>query len=408
MSVQLPTLNCKKMVLLFLVVNVLVVVALFGTRSDSIFSKLSPQSAKSFGDSILRFFPGLSARQNKNILIWNSPGRIETAAFGLGHEPFVQNGCEIQECVIFDNVSSLPLEEYDAIIMHMHELWLTTLPNFTRPEYQRLIFLTQESPASMPLDVTKLNNTFNWIMSYRMNSDVRLLYGRIEPGPTAPKTLKEAQNLIDGTRLPTAKNYAKNKTRPVAWMVSRCNTHNLRETYVRQLSKFIPVDIYGGCGNLTCNRNGSHWLSYPECYDMLEQQYKFYLSFENSICTDYVTEKFFQIMDHNIVPVVYGGANYSQIAPPHSYINALDFTPAQLADYLKMLDANDMLYNEYFWWKGHYRVEAGVGQMARHGFCDLCKKLHQDEGISKLYQDLVPQWHADTQCYRFVSWETNP
>jgi alpha-1,3-fucosyltransferase len=113
-------------------------------------------------------------------------------------------------------------------------------------------------------------------------------------------------------------------------------------------------------------------------------------------------------MDHNIVPVVYGGANYSQIAPPHSYINALDFTPAQLAEYLKMLDANDMLYNEYFWWKGHYRVEAGVGQMARHGFCDLCKKLHQDEGISKLYQDLVPQWHADTQCYRFVSWETNP
>ena len=84
----------------------------------------------------------------------------------------------------------------------------------------------------------------------------------------------------------------------------------------------------------------------------------------------------------------------------------MQFSPEKLAEYLKVLDADDSLYNEYFWWKGHYRVEAGVKQMARHGFCDLCKKLHHDEGIAKYYPELVSEWHYGTKCNRFVSWET--
>ena len=407
MFTQISKGNCKKIFVLLLLIKVTIVVVLFQTQSNLNSSFSLTQFYKSIDDSVNQFIT--RTRKSKNILIWNSPNRIETAAFGFGREPFVTNGCEIQDCIIYDNASYLPMEEYDAVIVHMHEFWLTQLPNLTaKPDHQRLIFLTQESPASMPLDVTKLNNTFNWIMSYRMNSDVQLFYGRIDPDPTVPKTMEEAQKLMDASRLPSSRNYAASKTNLVAWMVSRCDSHNLRESYVRQLRKFIPVDVYGICGNLTCARDGRNWLSNPQCYDMLEQKYKFYLSFENSFCTDYVTEKFFQIMDHDIVPIVFGGANYSQIAPPHSYINALDFsTPEKLAQYLKVLDDNDALYNEYFWWKGHYRVEAGVQNMARHGFCDLCKKLHEDEGIFKIYPELITEWHSDTQCQRFVSWETD-
>ena len=350
--------------------------------------------------------PWITARENKTILIWNSANRIETSAFGLGHQPFLQNGCEISECVVFDNKSSiLPLEEYDAIIVHMHELWLTQMPSFNRRAHQRLIFLTQESPTTIPVDVTYYGNLFNWTMTYKLNSDIPLLYGRILPGPTAPKTLEETHRMIEAMHLASARNYAVNKTRPIVWMASHCGTKSLRETYVKELSKFIPVDIYGGCGNFSCPRNGIHWLSNPECYDELETKYKFYLSFENSMCNDYVTEKFFEIMNHNIVPVVYGRANYSQFAPHHSYINALDFTPEKLAQYLMLLDANDMFYNEYFWWKDHYRVESGVEQMAKHGFCDLCKKLHQDEGVTKYYPELVSEWHTKTQCRQMSSWE---
>ena len=60
--------------------------------------------------------------------------------------------------------------------------------------------------------------------------------------------------------------------------------------------------------------------------EMLERDYKFYLSFENSICPDYVTEKFYNPLLFSTVPVVYGGADYEAVgAPPNSYIDVRNF-----------------------------------------------------------------------------------
>ena len=58
---------------------------------------------------------------------------------------------------------------------------------------------------------------------------------------------------------------------------------------------------------------------------MLNRKYKFYLSFENSICEDYVTEKVWKILQLHVVPIVLGGADYKDILPPHSYIDVRDF-----------------------------------------------------------------------------------
>lgn len=78
-----------------------------------------------------------------------------------------------------------------------------------------------------------------------------------------------------------------NKTgTPVSWMVSHCETESRREDYVRELREHIQVDVYGGCGNLSCPRS-DQWISNPECYELLGQKYKFYLSFENTLCKDY-------------------------------------------------------------------------------------------------------------------------
>ena len=78
----------------------------------------------------------------------------------------------------------------------------------------------------------------------------------------------------------------------------------------------------------------------------------FYLAFENSDCKDYVTEKFFRTLSLDIVPVVRGGANYSALAPPGSYIDTRDFSsPQDLAKHLLYLAASKEAYVQHFWWK---------------------------------------------------------
>ncbi|KAB7500494.1 hypothetical protein Anas_12378, partial [Armadillidium nasatum] len=84
----------------------------------------------------------------------------------------------------------------------------------------------------------------------------------------------------------------KTKNKLVSWLVSNCNTPSKRGEYVRELQKFIPVDVYGRCGPLKCGQKKQE----ARCYKKIEKEYKFYLSFENNFCKDYVTEKFYRIL----------------------------------------------------------------------------------------------------------------
>ena len=346
-------------------------------------------------------------RPMKRIFIWNSPHRIEVAAFGQGHDAFIDAKCKVTDCEIFHNSTQFwstivrsnyrLLSVFDAILVNVHDLSYSFLPpieigNYKRPQSQRIVFLTQESPATMEkVKIEEMDGLFNWTMTYRLNSDVQLLYGR---------TIKRSVPLMPSPSPSTIGKEKKKKK--VAWMASHCPTSSKREEYVRQLQQFVQVDVYGKCGNGTfnCPRNEMHWISDPQCYVQLAADYKFYLSFENSICTDYVTEKFFDILQHEMVPIVLGGADYSRIAPPHSFIDARQFEAKQLADYINKLDADDALYSEYFQWKINYEIESGSAQMSRHGFCDLCAKLHDNDNESavKYYQSLVPEWRVDNQC----------
>ncbi|KAL9983257.1 hypothetical protein ACROYT_G005403 [Oculina patagonica] len=145
------------------------------------------------------------------------------------------------------------------------------------------------------------------------------------------------------------RNVSAEKTRLVAWASSHCSSPAfLREQYVEQLQLDIPVDIFGKCNPNApmCPRGSKH------C-DALLRTYKFYLAFENGFCEDYITEKYWeQALEHDMVPVVMGGADYNELVIPQSYINVLDFSSAiNLTSYLKALDRNSSAYNEYFHWK---------------------------------------------------------
>jgi alpha-1,3-fucosyltransferase len=187
------------------------------------------------------------------------------------------------------------------------------------------------------------------------------------------------------------------KTKMVAWMVSNCNSHSHRDRYVEKLSKSIPVDIYGNCGPFKCRRDGSN--GDEKCLHLLESQYLFYLSFENSICNDYVTEKFWNALSRNLLPIVLGGSNYTQIAPPKSFINVDDFaTPAELGKYLNFLAGNLTAYSEYFEWKQHFNVFTSEQEYLSRAMCQLCEKLNNGEEKEKIYTDIHSWWRDGAQC----------
>lgn len=241
-------------------------------------------------------------------------------------------------------------------------------------------------------DIYPLNGLFNWTMTYRLSSDVVQPYGWLEP---LSPFIRHSLSFDELLKASIAANISPSRSNKklAAWFVSNCESKSRREKYVQALAKYVQIDIYGDCGTLRCSKT-----SVDDCYRMLEQNYKFYLSFENSFCDDYVTEKFFSVLRLNIVPVVFGGANYSAISPPFSFIDATQFKTAKhLAEYLKVLDANDEFYNQYFWWKPYFRVRNRAEDL-QLSMCGLCSRLHLDES-TKVYEDMEKWWTQESHCF---------
>ena len=157
----------------------------------------------------------------------------------------------------------------------------------------------------------------------------------------------------------------------------------------------MDVDIYGECGDFQCSRHNE-----TACYLSMEKNYKFYLSFENSICDDYVTEKYFNILKYDVIPVVYGGADYEAVGPPGAAINALKFeSPAHLAKHLKRIDEDDSMFAGHFWWRDFYEVRTGREHRAQP-YCDLCRRLNDPDEPPKVVEDMFKWWVSESHCKR--------
>ena len=115
-------------------------------------------------------------------------------------------------------------------------------------------------------------------------------------------------------------------------------------------------------------------------YKEFLKPYKFYLSFENANCLDYITEKFFTALKtEDVIPIAFGGASvddYATSAPPHSFIHVDDYPTVQaLANKLEYLAQNLTAYKEYFWWTEYYHVSS-LWDNYVSAQCDLCEKMN--------------------------------
>ncbi|KAB7498050.1 Alpha-(1,3)-fucosyltransferase C, partial [Armadillidium nasatum] len=284
--------------------------------------------------------------------------------FGIGRDPFAC--CKEKRCFMTDNKDKIPHEEFDAVIIHFKGLKKKNLPK-KRSRHQRYIFYESEPPPMSGGYPQNFEGIFNWTLTYRRDSDILFGYGTIYN-----KKIFTHNDIGQVLYSSTLQSVMKTKNKLVAW----------------------SVDIYGKCGEIKCPRKDE-----LKCRAKYEREYKFYLSFENNFCKDYITEKFFLPFSYYIVPIVRGSGDYASIAPPHSYINVNDFKSVKdLADYLIYLDRNDTAYMEYFNYKKDYVVLNKLTRLyLANPYCSLCEKLHNDK-TEKVHNNLAQWFKEEAQC----------
>ena len=218
---------------------------------------------------------------------------------------------------------------------------------------QLWVYFNLESPENTRR-VSRDEMLFNFTITPMQHSDLHHPYG------------------YHAKRHGTSSISARRKTRFIAWCVSNCGS-KLRNQYVHLMQMHVSVDVYGRCNKLFGTKSVCP-LGSVECTELLAS-YKFYLAFENSLCLDYNTEKYWGALHRGNVPIVMAGSTDALI--PNSYINVMDFrTVKELLEYLKFLDRNDDAYMEYFAWRKEYEIDFLPRDSFRNDiwlpqFCDI-------------------------------------
>ncbi|EZA62444.1 hypothetical protein DMN91_004015 [Ooceraea biroi] len=344
--------------------------------------------------------PPWSSANNRNylILIWKYGPFLERRHIrrftSNKFSPWDQ--CSVRNCTL--SYDEKDLHRADAVLFHLHFTKAPSeLPARSRRD-QRWIFLTDESPfntfVNSKQELSNYDGLFNWSMSYRMDSDVPVPYGRTVrlPDNAAPN---------DGSRHWEAA-VTTSKTKLVAVMGSNCGGRNGRWSYVKALKSLLydDLDILGRC--LNGNRTACPGHFNRDC--PILERYKFYLSFENSNCREYLTEKvFWNAYDKFAVPIIMGASREDcwRLLPPRSFLHVDDFASADaLANYLRYLDRDDERYLQYHDWRRRYQVfnEHGYFGSASKHYCRICEALHYNSIAPKVYTRLDQFWSQQRDC----------
>ncbi|XP_076101290.1 4-galactosyl-N-acetylglucosaminide 3-alpha-L-fucosyltransferase 9-like [Mytilus galloprovincialis] len=325
-------------------------------RADSNNIKTQPQSVRPH-----------DSRKNFTILFYAKPVWFNPKSVTF-------NLCNFKNCKL--TVDKTLLSKSEAVIFHHNSF--STLP--VKASGQIWIFSTLESPylTSKTFNTDKLRMKFNWTFSYRKDSEGFSPYAILRQQLQYPVTNYTAIFM--------------NKTKNIAWVVSHCRTQSKREAYVKELVKYIDVDIYGSCGKPCSFKNKE------DCKSNLSKIYKFYLSFENSLCRDYLTEKILTLYRNgmNFIPIVRGAPNAGDYLPKNTYISTSEFkSPQQLAAFLKKIGSDKTRYISYLKEKDKYFDDRS--ELLQPGFCDICDHLNVRNQKPKIID--LNKWLWENQCH---------
>ncbi|KAM9063982.1 alpha-(1,3)-fucosyltransferase 7 [Sarcophilus harrisii] len=295
-------------------------------------------SSRVWGPGTRSLRRGFQPRSELTILIWHWP-------FG---KPLPLDGdvCAhygVANCRLSANHSLLG--RASAVVFHHHELQegAVRLPLAHRPLGQPWVWTNLESPSNTH-GLSRYRNIFNWVMTYRRDSDIFVPYGELVPR--------------DGAAPPVPA-----KSRTAAWVISNYHRAQKRVLVYNQLSKHLRVDVFG-----RANRKPLC----PDCLLPALAPYRFYLAFENSQHRDYITEKLWRnALSAGAVPVALGPprSTYEAFLPADAFVHVDDFgSVRELAAFLKGMNASR--YQSFFAWRE--RLAVRLHGDWRERFCAIC------------------------------------
>ncbi|KPJ13478.1 Alpha-(1,3)-fucosyltransferase C [Papilio machaon] len=313
----------------------------------------------------------------KFILLWTPKDFAPFYNLGEGQRAFIKNNCSMINCYVTDDKFFFgdDVTKFDAIAFNgrnIRTLFKYHIPKKRSP-HQKYIYFNTESSDYYPVCSRVFDGFFNWTATYKLNSDILFTYVQIRNRSGEIVGPKRNMEWVKNKSFKKDFSILQNKSKAVAWLVSNCNSRNKREDVVTYLQKYLQhygltVDIYGDCGSYKCPGEDKN-----SCSTMLGQKYYFYLSFENSFAEDYVTEKLLTALNHNMVPIVYGGADYSRFLPPNAYLDVLKMSPKELADTIAQLMISPEQYVRYFSWKSQYTY---LDPSRTDNVCAVCAALN--------------------------------
>ena len=271
----------------------------------------------------------------------------------------------------------------DAILIQSAGIWDLSPPP-RRDENQVFVLAVRDSfPRTLaerdPGMGMKWVDVFNWTMTYRLDSDIVYKYGNIVERENKSEIANKNYDQIFDEKVDNA-----------VWFVSHCRTSSMREHYVREMQSVMGVDIFGGCGVPPPCPKGSKDIG--KCIDDTAMKYKYYLSFENTLVEDYVTEKVYRWYGKDIIVVVRGGSNYSRILPPGTFVDAGDFaSPVELGKYLKELAHDKKRYTDILKKKDNY-YSTDKMVPAQEANCKLCEYLNNLDAHRNSYDNIIKWW----------------
>lgn len=272
------------------------------------------------------------------IMLWWSPLTGDTGRLGQ---------CGTDTCFFTINRSLQQHHMTKAFLFYGTDFNVDSLP-LPRRAHHDWALLHEESPKNnYKLFHKPVVTLFNHTATFSRHSHLPITTQYLE----SVEVLKSLRYLVPLK----SKNNLRKRLAPLVYVQSDCDPPSDRDSYVRELMTYIEVDSYGECLR---NKDLPGQLRSPVAMDAdgfyrIIAQYKFILAFENAVCDDYITEKFWRPLKLGVVPVYYGSPSIADWLPSNrSAILVSEFAhPKELASFIRQLDRDDRLYEAYTAWK---------------------------------------------------------